>query len=310
MARPARTTHGDYGYARTKKCQCELCLIAARRYNKMRTVRKARGVTDRYDAAPIRARLQPFLDAGISCDQIARATGGEVQHSQVRRLMFGNAQGNEVKFLYGRAARALTRVTFAEARATEGFVSTVGLRRRLEALQYMGHSLRSLADEMGITQEAVWHWLQKDTVLVSTTQKVDELYRRLSLVPGDNQRARWTAYRRDYVPAMAWDEEDIDNPDSEPDRSAIRCVVGRCHRSVYKHSLCNSHFRMIDRDIFKDGRRFRAAVQRLEKVPIHAGASLRTTLAELKEMGLSAQQAARRTGFAVSHVEKLWGDVA
>lgn len=311
MSRPGRTTHGDYGYARTHKCLCDPCVLATRRYHKLQTLRKSRGISDRHDAAPIRARLQPFLDAGISCDQIARATKGEVNHTQVHRLMYGNLRGDEVKFLYGRAARALSRVRFEDARDAEGFVSSVGLRRRLQALQYMGHTMQSIADELGIKEEGLWAYLTRDMVKRSTVKRVDDLYRRLSLVPGPNERVKWSSYRRDYAPPMAWDEGDIDNPNAEPDLSVIRCVVTRCHRASYKHSLCPAHYRRIPVEVLRDGRRFRTAVKRLDNFEVHgAGSSLRDTLVELKELGVTVEEAARRTGRAVSHVEKMWGEVA
>lgn len=312
MTRPARTTHGTYGYARRHRCKCEPCAKAQLRYEKQGRLKRQRGETNRVDATEVRNHVHRLMEAGATYSQISRAAGC-VQESQVRRLMEGNPRNGckPVAWIYRHTAKALLAVTPSSALSQESYRPAFGAQRRLQALQYMGHSIRTLATELDVTDEVIPRYMKADRLMTSTLVKIDEVYRRLGMTRGDSETVRWRAYRKDYAPPMAWDESTLDDPNAVPDRAGIRCVVTNCMRAAYRHSICESHMRRVKAlDGFRDSTRFREVVIRLGRQETHNAVGLRETLAELKELGVTAEEAARRTGRRRSHVDKVWGEVA
>lgn len=98
-------------------------------------------------------------------------------------------------------------------------VPTLGLRRRVQALQWSGWTLQAVANEAG------WRWAQSvDQVLIRETcnarsaARIVAAYEKLSrLTPPDTHGtkiARSVARRNGYAPAAAWD--DFDNPAENP----------------------------------------------------------------------------------------------
>lgn len=303
--RPARTKHGDYGYSRTNDCRCDLCKVGVRRYEKRIAYEKLQGISRRADATEAKAHVQRLVDAGATFGQIARATGMVVQEVQVRRLILGN-RGKPVTWVYRHTAAALLIVTLDQALAFDTALPSIGVHRRLNALRYMGHSVAAISIELGITEEAVWQYYRRKKLMTTTIRKVTDLYDKWSMTIGDSERARWHAYRFDYAPPMAWEDVDIDDPDAEPDRSCIVCIVERCHRQVSRCSLCRTHLRRVleTKGFRGDSENFRLIVQRLNRQASHRQAD--HSLAELKEMGVTAEEAAARVGLSTEVVQKKW----
>lgn len=88
--------------------------------------------------------------------------------------------------------------------------------RRLRALYAIGWSAVQIADELGVTAEAVRARVRSDRRIErDTAAQIDAVYRRLSMTPGPSTRARRIAERRGYAPPLAWDN--IDDLDERPD---------------------------------------------------------------------------------------------
>jgi len=98
----------------------------------------------------------------------------------------------------------------ARSRGVEFVVDSAPTRRKVQALQAMGHSLKVIADEIGITRAALGNMLKNDRIRPATAARVDSAYRALEMkIPPDN---RWTRrIKREasgWPPPLAW--EDID----------------------------------------------------------------------------------------------------
>lgn len=308
--RPRRGTHGQYGYARREKCRCEPCLTVVRRYSKQLNLDKSRGRSRKLDPTPVRRHLQRLLDAGVDLRQIGHAAEPEVMHSVLLHIMYGKA-GVPAKFVQQPTAERLLAVTYEQAAAIPRYVSPVGLRRRLQALEYMGHPKSAIAAELGVTESMVHVYHQSEMCLTTTVAAVHAVYMRLGMRRGSSARARWTAYRRGWLPPMAWDEETIDDPATEPDMSAVACIVENCTLAVFADLLCKKHRRAVfAADGFRDSRRFRETVQRLGKRLTYDRPRFVAEVSDLKEAGLTVEETAARLGRAEEYVAKVWSDVA
>ena len=305
------TEHGQYGYAKRVKCRCDLCMTTVHRYDKKRRLNAHQGLTSRVDTTEVKAHLQRLVDAGLSLGQIARATGGVVTETQVRRLLHGHA-GKPVTWAYRPSVEALLAVTYRTASAQQAITSSLGTQRRIEALKYMGYGTVDLARLLDVTDEAVHAYSRRKRILVSTARRVRELYDKYSLVPGPNEAARWKAYRAGAVSPMAWDDEDMDDPDAEPDRTAMTCLVGECRRTPERMNLCTWHLRLMkDRDALDEAEKFRWHVKALGRLRHKAGGDhMFAELADLKAMGMNVYEAASKSGYSLQYVEKHWGRVS
>lgn len=126
---------------------------------------------------------------------------------------------------------------YHKRRAYEGrprMVSSVGLRRRIQALACLGWSMYDLSQRLGVSRENVRQWMLHDEVYRSTHETVCALYDELSmtLAPTDTPtrrqvvgKVRKRAERAGWLPPLAWDDDSIDvlmdienvtNPCSKP----------------------------------------------------------------------------------------------
>lgn len=113
-------------------------------------------------------------------------------------------------------------------------VDILGVRRRLQALGYMGFTVYAIADWVGYSDHnIIWRMMTgkgqrgnpNSRVTVATRTKIYEAYDKLSTMdPKDLEisnigisRAKATARRNGYAPPSAWDEDTIDDPSASPE---------------------------------------------------------------------------------------------
>ena len=105
-----------------------------------------------------------------------------------------------------------------------GRVDSTGTARRLQALVAIGYTQTYLWDRLtGDGKRQNCHNLltqDRPTVNAETARKVAELYDELSMTPGPSDRSRRKARYYGWAPPLAWDEDEIDNPEAHPDRGA------------------------------------------------------------------------------------------
>jgi hypothetical protein len=104
-------------------------------------------------------------------------------------------------------------------------IDATGTKRRLQALVANGRPLAEIAQHLGWDPGAPGRILDRATVPAATARAVSNLYRRLGdripqpQTPAERQRfaaARRLAEKHGWPPSMAWDTEQLDDPDGAP----------------------------------------------------------------------------------------------
>jgi hypothetical protein len=96
-------------------------------------------------------------------------------------------------------------------------VSGIGTVRRLQALVAIGWPGAQLAARIGWASNNLWGLiLHQQRVNLATARLVADLYEELWDQPGPSVRARSLAARNGWAPPMAWDDEDLDDPATQP----------------------------------------------------------------------------------------------
>lgn len=104
-------------------------------------------------------------------------------------------------------------------------IPAVGSRRRIEALMTLGWSLPRLAEQLGISHSVLWHKLGQSKITPPVAKRIAELYDRLwdqRPTPANGAEACGItktvnrAKRLRYAPPLAWDDDTIDDPDTQP----------------------------------------------------------------------------------------------
>lgn len=94
--------------------------------------------------------------------------------------------------------------------------TATGIRRRLQALAAIGYTATDLAEELNLHRGALACW-NFDEVPRYRWPAVARLFGRLEMLPGPSEKARTHAAAHGWAPPLAWDEDTIDDPDTEPE---------------------------------------------------------------------------------------------
>jgi hypothetical protein len=98
------------------------------------------------------------------------------------------------------------------------WVSSVGVVRRRQALAAIGYGLKELAPHFGTSWRGVGNYQNRPRVHRATFDRWVEVYDLLSMTPGPNARVKAHAERCGWVPPLAWDDDELDEPDARPAR--------------------------------------------------------------------------------------------
>ena len=151
----------------------------------------------------------------------------------------GVSSGSLSKILYGgpgdrppskrvrpQTAEAILAVRPSPEHLAPGaLVDVTGTRRRAQALVACGWSQARLARELGLTAANFCGMVRRDQVTAATARAVSDLYDRLWNQPPPEHdqrtriaaaRARNHAGRQGWAPPLAWDDDQIDDPDGSP----------------------------------------------------------------------------------------------
>lgn len=152
-----------------------------------------------------REHIQALLDARWSYAEIAAEAGLVVQ---VLRLVMA-----------GRRIRATSERRILSVPVLphdNGLIDSCGFIRRVEALSWMGHPVRSYADRLMVDARSVWNYKLRPTVTIALHNRMRAVYDELSTVAGPCRVTAGVARGRGYAPPLAWDDESIDDPASQP----------------------------------------------------------------------------------------------
>lgn len=95
-------------------------------------------------------------------------------------------------------------------------VDATGARRRIHALAAIGWSLAGQSRMLEMGDTAAHKITARKWLHVETAAKVRALYDELSMMPGPSVRARREAQRKGWAPPLAYDDDTIDDPHTEP----------------------------------------------------------------------------------------------
>ncbi|WP_030975207.1 hypothetical protein [Streptomyces sp. NRRL S-1824] len=172
---------------------------------KLRDLNRHRGIPNRYQGDDVRAHIDQ-LHRTMSYADIAVAS--RCSRSQIRRIMQGGGVNKDTR----------TRLLAVTPTPRGGlFIDALGTRRRIHALQAIGHSQDTIADAASTTQYQIYSIISgQATVRYGFAQRITNAYRQLADTNGDCIRARRRAAVEGWAGPEYWDEEDFDNPDFTP----------------------------------------------------------------------------------------------
>lgn len=304
MSRPARTTHGDYGYAKKHKCPCEPCAQARSTYSKRRDYERHLGIQARLDPAPTRAIIERYMALGADRTQLAAASG--VSPTVIKNIL-GTHGRTPAKWVLRPTAEKFAALTPEAVFSNKTFVDPTGVQRRISALRAWGHSCGDVAKAIGVSEAQVYHYLYASYVTTETRAKVDAAYQLLRQEPGNCQRTLWAARRRNQPIPMCWDDETIDDPSASP--APRRCLIGPCGRPATRASLCRSHAEdAAKRGVFAKGAypsRYREVVVLLSRRAVVDRNAARDSVAECFAQGMSVDNTAFHLGVSRDFIYKV-----
>jgi len=211
----------------SKDCRCKDCTEAQRVYHADRRRQVAYGRWNPWvDAEPARQHLQELQAAGLGRRRIGELTG--LDPANIWRLQHGQPKHGKQppKQIRQATAESILAVSASlEVLAGTALVDATGSHRRLQALVAVGWSQRRLAVRLGISPANFGTMMRRPRVLASKALAIRDLYEELwNTAPECRStqerlavtRSRNLAAARGWVPPMAWNDEDIDNPDAAP----------------------------------------------------------------------------------------------
>lgn len=210
----ARHRHGTYACAVRDRCDCEPCKQARRRTAKQDAHRRDRGLSTLVDATPARLHAQRLADAGMGRAEIARLA--DIDVVSITRLL----RGDMATMRRDRSTRILSVTLRPVTEQALGLVPACGIIRRAEALACLGWSaievLRRAHLGVHVLETARHTGMCYASTRAAIAAVYDELWDQWPPETSSTIRTRTIAARRGYAPAMAWDDDDLDNPDAHP----------------------------------------------------------------------------------------------
>lgn len=209
MSRPVGLVHGTMTAYTKRKCRCEQCCQANRKYQKQWELDRALNRNPRHvPTAPIKKYVEELLALGMTKTDIALAAGWSWPNSLHAAMSRPTIRVATAERIMSISKEAYT----ATAKEFPGWMVT----RRVRALYAIGWSTEILAQRTGIPQEQLRIFMRgkRRTSYRSTAEKIFAIYDELQEIPGPSRYALNRAKARGYAPPMAW--VDIDNPRERP----------------------------------------------------------------------------------------------
>lgn len=221
------------------------------------------------EAGPVREHLEVLAAAGMCRTEIERRSGAS------RLTLLRVTRGELERLTPPTAAAVLAVQPVPVTSQRQGFVDGAGTTRRLRALAVAGWSSGRLAAALNVDQSVVRRILSGQFGCIARTRaNVAALYDELWDVPAPDDRAgriaRRRALARGWSPALEWDDDEIDDPQAEPQpggpsrrRSALmediewllatgENLPGICRRLGMLHSSVLTAIRRAGRDDLYD----------------------------------------------------------
>lgn len=170
------------------------------------------------DAAEVREHVAALRNLGWTYEAIAEEAGlstyvpHKVATGQTRMLRFDSAA-------------ALLAVPLTPHDSHRG-IDSAGTRRRVQALAWMGWPCEEVARRAGTTKPTLATLiLPSRRVSFALARRVAAVYDELCMTPGPSKVTAGKARGLGFLPPLAWDDADLDDPAAKPKRNRVREVA-------------------------------------------------------------------------------------
>jgi transcriptional regulator with XRE-family HTH domain len=227
LHKQANHQHGTYACYVLDACRCPNCANAHKEYETNRVRQHAYGRwSNLVDAEPSRRHILHLTDQGMGLKRIVAVSG--ISQGVLWKLVYGKRRPDDTRVPTRRVRQGTEqRILAIKVDLAQGAkVDSCGTRRRLQALVAIGYSQSRLAQRLGMSPTNFTRTMHHNSeVLKQTADAAVSLYNELSMTPavGTDQRSRISVTRaRRYaehmmwLPPLAWDDESIDDPFSQP----------------------------------------------------------------------------------------------
>lgn len=218
--------HGRLTTYVNQRCRCIPCSRAAREYERSRYRLRAYGrLPQTVGIEELVAHLAWLSSHGIGWEQVAGLSG--LSRSTVSAILYPDHHRRGVTQRV--AASILAILPTMDNAADAALIDATGTQRRLGALMLQGHTITAIQLALGVT--ALGRVLTKDRVTARVARAVRDYYNHqwdIRAVPrtaheaGISARTIARAEAEGHLPAMAWDDDQIDDPTRAPDRTVVR----------------------------------------------------------------------------------------
>jgi len=164
------------------------------------------------DAGPCKERIQQLRAAGFGIRELEALSGV----SEVCRL------GDRVQV---RTHDRIMAIPVPELKvALGGRFSSLGSHRRIRGLMALGWTNRLLAQELGMTDRRLSQIMRQPLISAKNAKLISDVYDRLCMTLGPSNRARVIARNKGWVPPLAWNEGEIDDPEAVPNTGTATVI--------------------------------------------------------------------------------------
>lgn len=221
--------HGQNRTYAAHRCRCLLCRAAHADLVRTARVDQIKGRPREVDAAPARAHLRRLLATGMSYSAVAERSGQSSRN--LTTLMHGYpSRGTPPPPVIRRSTAegilAVPVPRFVHEAAPAQRTSSLGSRRRLQALHAVGWNVQAMAAAGTVSAATLYKVMGGEgRIALSSAQGIAELYERLwdQTPTADTPRARAAiaqtrrrARAAGWAPPAAWDDRDLDRADGRP----------------------------------------------------------------------------------------------
>jgi hypothetical protein len=186
-------------------------VLGAYKTQKILYGRRVQGLPTSISADTIGDHVRWLHGMGFGDPAIGAAAG--VSHAAVYRIRLARRQLTQHAI-----AGRLRMVGHVPVPAQSGLIVPAhGTRRRLQALLTIGWTQAALGDLLDVSDAQVHQWAHPRLGnLYETWHAVADVYDQLSGTPGPSSITRDRAAKRGWLPPLAWEGIDIDDPWREP----------------------------------------------------------------------------------------------
>jgi len=210
----ANHQHGNYQTYVSDRCRCLPCAFAYSEYNSWQNDRKAAGKVNHVPDRRAREHVAALRNAGWRVNFIVAETG--VSKWTIQHLLTGKPR--MIQVATERRILALDIDTQADRSI---LVDATGTRRRVQALIALGWPVQTIQKMAGLGDHALFIITGGQAQCFTTTRDtIRDLYDKLWNTPPPPSpaavKAKKRAEQRGYAPPLAWDDDNIDDPNATP----------------------------------------------------------------------------------------------